>query len=69
MSLPCFEDPGQALKVKVCCCEPCVTRLCVMCLGFVISRGEDFDLGSETRLDYSLYRRVSLKYNRDRESF
>ena len=32
--------------LKGCCCELCVT------LGFVTSRREDFDLGSETRLDY-----------------
>ena len=28
------------------CCEPCVT------LGFMTSGGEDFDPGSEMRLDY-----------------
>ena len=31
--------------VKGCCCEPCAAP------GFVISRGEDFDPGPETRLD------------------
>ena len=31
--------------VKGCCCEPCAAP------GFVISRGEDFDPGLETRLD------------------
>ena len=29
-----------------------VLRDCVMCVGFVTSREEDFDLESETRLDY-----------------
>ena len=32
--------------LKVCCCELCVTP------GFVTSGREDFDLGSEMRLDY-----------------
>ena len=32
--------------IKGCCCESYVTP------GYLTSRGEDFDLGSETRLDY-----------------
>ena len=51
--------------MKGCCCELCVSP------GFVTSGGEDFNLGSEMRLDYLgnfLYNQVSLKY-RDRESF
>ena len=38
--------------------------------GFVISRGEDFNLGSETSFDYlELSLQQSLKYNRDRGNF
>ena len=51
--------------IKGCCFELCVSP------GFVTSGGEDFNLGSEMRLDYLgnfLYNQVSLKY-RDRESF
>ena len=52
------------LKVLKGWCKPCVT------LGLMTSGGEDFDPGSETRLDYLefLRRKVLLKYNRDRES-
>ena len=44
--------------------------MCVT-LGLVTSGGEDFDLGSDMRLDYLdlLCSKVLLKYNRDRESF
>ena len=40
-------------------------------LGFLASRGEQFNPGPETRLDRSelLYNKVLLKYKRDRESF
>ena len=40
-------------------------------LGFLASRGEEFNLGPEMRLDCSelLCNRVLLKYKRDRESF
>ena len=39
--------------------------------GFLASRGEEFNLGSEMRLDCSelLSNKVLLKYKRDRESF
>ena len=39
--------------------------------GCLASRGEEFNLGPETRLDHSelLCNRVLLKYKRDRESF
>ena len=39
--------------------------------GFLASRGEEFNLGPETRLDRSelLSNRVLLKYKRGRESF
>ena len=39
--------------------------------GFLASRGEEFNLGPEKRLDHSelLSNRVLLKYKRDRESF
>ena len=38
--------------------------------GFLASRGEEFNLGPETRLDHSelLCNRVLLQYKRDRES-
>ena len=39
-------DRGWAPKMKGCCCEPCVTP------RLATSRGEDFDPGSETRLDH-----------------
>ena len=53
------------MNVKVGGCEPCVMP------GFMSSGGEDFDLGSDMRLDYLdlLCSKVLLKYNRDRESF
>ena len=38
---------GLVVPVKGCGGKPCAT------LGFVTSRGEDFDPGPETRLDYS----------------
>ena len=40
-------------------------------LGFLASRGEEFNPGPETRLDRSelLCNKVLLKYKRDRESF
>ena len=40
-------------------------------LGFLASRGEEFNLGPVTRLDHSelLCNKVLLKYKRDRESF
>ena len=40
-------------------------------LGFLAPRGEEFNLGPETRLDHSelLYNKVLLKYKRDREIF
>ena len=39
--------------------------------GFLASRGEEFNLGPETRLDRSelLCNKVLLKYKGDRESF
>jgi len=42
-----------------------------MMLGFLASRGEEFNLGPVRRLDHSeiLYNKVLLKYQRDRESF
>ena len=38
--------------------------------GFLASRGEEFNLGPDTRLDHSelLSNQVLLKYKRDRES-
>ena len=38
--------------------------------GFLASRGEEFNLGPETRLDHSelLCNQVLLKYKRDREA-
>ena len=40
-------------------------------LGFLASRGEEFNPGPETRLDHSevLCNKVLLKYKGDRESF
>ena len=40
-------------------------------LGFLASRGDEFNLGPETRLDRSefLCNKVLLKYKGDRESF
>ena len=40
-------------------------------LGFLVSGGDTFNLGSETRLDRSelLCNKVLLKYKGDRESF
>ena len=40
-------------------------------LGFLASRGKEFDPGSVTRLDRSVHlcNKVLLKYERDRESF
>ena len=54
-----------AVNVKVGSCEPCVLP------GFMTSGGDDFDVAPEVRLDYSefLCSKVSLKYNKDRESF
>ena len=39
--------------------------------GFLASRGDEFNLGPETRLDHSelLCHKVLLKYKGDRESF
>ena len=39
--------------------------------GFLVSRGEEFNLGPETRLDHSelLCNNVLLKYKGNRESF
>ena len=53
------------MNVKVGSCEPCVMP------GFMTSGGEDFDVAPEIRLDYSefLCSKVSLKYNKDWESF
>ena len=40
-------------------------------LGFLASRGDEFNLGPETRLDRSelFCNKVLLKYKRDRESY
>ena len=48
--------------LEVCCFEPSVMP------GFITSARENFDPGSETRLDYLelLCSKVLLKYNRDR---
>ena len=51
--------------VKGCRCEPWMVS------EFLVSRGENFDLGPETRLDHSglLGSKILLKYKWDRESF
>ena len=60
-----FDVKGKIMLLKGCSCKLCATP------GFVSSRREDFDLGTETSLDYSefLCSQVLLKYNRGTESF
>ena len=41
-----FTTEPSGRPLKVCYCKPCVMP------GFLTSRGEDFNPGSETRLDY-----------------
>ena len=60
--LTCLKDPRWAPIMKGCGC-----KLWAM-PGFVTSREEDFNLGPESRLDYSkfLCNKVLLKYKSDK---